>query len=482
MKLLKELLKRTEVVEVYGSTEVPVTVVHFDSRQIRRDGVFVATRGSTLDGHSFINKAIESGARAIICEEYPESLKVEVTYVKVKNSSAALGQMAAAYHNHPSEKLKLIGITGTNGKTTTATLLFHLFKSLNYKVGLISTVNVLINDRIIPTTHTTPDALRLNELLHLMTQEECAYCFMEVSSHAIAQGRISGLRFSGGIFTNLTHEHLDYHRTMEVYCQVKKSYFDGLGSEAFALSNTDDEYGLKMLEGTSARKKTYGLNSAADFKGRLKSYDFSGLTLAVNGRELSSKLVGRFNAYNILAVYAASSLLGAGEERVAGVLKNLSPVEGRFEQLQAKRGVTVIIDFAHTPDALHNVLSTINHLKESRQKIITILGCSGNRDKDKRPIMARIACDLSGAVILTSNSPRAEEPLAIIADMARGISPPDLAKTYSIVDRREALEKACRVAAPGDIILVVGKGHERYEEINDVKYPFDDREIIREYL
>jgi UDP-N-acetylmuramoyl-L-alanyl-D-glutamate--2,6-diaminopimelate ligase len=480
MKLLKDILYKTGLEEIKGTTNIAVSSVVFDSRNARKDCLFVATRGTSVDGHLFINKAIEGGANAIVCEEFPDEQFENITYVKVKDASYALGIIASNFYDEPSTKLKLVGVTGTNGKTTTVTLLYNLFKSLGYTVGLISTVRNKIHNEVIAATHTTPDAVALNELLSKMHEKGCQYVFMEVSSHAVAQHRIAGVTFAGGVFTNITHDHLDYHKTFDEYIKAKKGFFDKLNDEAFALTNKDDRNGLVMLQNTSAKKHSYALKSIADFKCRIIENHLHGLLLNIDGQEVWVKLIGNFNAYNVLAVYATAVLLKQDKTNVLTALSTLNAVEGRFQQLKSTTGITGIVDYAHTPDALKNVLETIKSLRTGNEQVITLVGCGGDRDAAKRPIMAQIACELSTKVILTSDNPRSEDPESILDQMQKGIDPVEMKKTLRISDRKEAIRTACSLAKPGDIILIAGKGHENYQEIKGVKHPFDDFEILKE--
>ena len=480
MKLLSDILYKTRLEEVIGSTNVAISSVVFDSRQVKKDSLFIATKGMAVDGHKFIDKAIESGAVAIVCEELPTTQKENITYVKVLNSSEALGYIACNYFDNPSEKLKLVGITGTNGKTTTVTLLFNLFRGLGYNVGLLSTVENKINNTVIPSTHTTPDALTLNELLSKMVEEGCQYAFMEVSSHAIVQHRITGIKFTGAAFSNITHDHLDYHKTFDEYIKAKKLFFDNLSDDAFALTNKDDRNGAVMLQNTKARKYSYGLKSVADFKCRVVENHLNGLLLNIDNREVWVKLIGSFNAYNVLVVYAVSQLLKQDQTQVLTTLSNLNSVEGRFQYIKSKTGIVAIVDYAHTPDALKNVLETIKDIRTGNEQVITIAGCGGDRDAAKRPIMAQIACEYSDKVILTSDNPRTENPEAILDQMQAGVDPVNAKKTLRISDRKEAIKTAAAFAKESDIILIAGKGHEKYQEINGVKHPFDDFEIVRE--
>ncbi len=480
MKDLKELLYKTGILEVKGSTAVRISGIAFDSRKVNQGFLFIAVRGLQSDGHSFMQQIADAGAAAIVCEAFPENIRENITYIKVKDSSLALSFIACNYYENPSSSLRLIGITGTNGKTTTATLLFQLFRKLGYSTGLLSTVKNQINEEFIPATHTTPDALQLNALLRHMADEGCTHCFMEVSSHAVVQNRVAGLAFAGGVFTNITHDHLDYHKTFEAYIKAKKQFFDNLGSDAFALVNTDDKNGRVMLQNTEAEKVTYSLTSMADFKAKVIENNFSGLMLGINGQEVTFRLIGSFNAYNLLAVFGTAVLLGEDKIKVLTALSSLGPVEGRFEYIISHTKITGIVDYAHTPDALQNVLNTIKDIRTGNEKVISIVGCGGDRDASKRPLMARIACEMSDKVIITSDNPRSEDPEEIIAQMKKGVPPLHFKKTLSITDRREAIKTACTLAGPGDIILLAGKGHEKYQEIKGVRHPFDDKEILRE--
>lgn len=480
MRPLKDLLYKTGIIDLLGTPSIEISSVCFDSRRVSRSCLFVAVRGTHSDGHAYIDQAIKDGASAIVCEELPANPIDGITYIKVQDSSLALGQIAANYYNNPSERLSLIGITGTNGKTTTATLSFKLFKDLGYNVGLLSTVKNQINDQVIPATHTTPDALQLNALLSAMVDEGCTHCFMEVSSHAVVQNRIAGVKFSGGVFTNITHDHLDYHKTFEAYIKAKKQFFDQLPDDAFALANEDDKNSGIMLQNTKARKWSYSLRSMSDFKCRILENSFDGLLLNIDNNDVFCKLIGSFNAYNLLAVYAIAILLGEDRFNVLTKLSNLGSVEGRFEYIKSPSNITGIVDYAHTPDALMNVLKTINDIKQGEEQVITIVGCGGDRDAAKRPLMAKIACENSNRVILTSDNPRTEEPEEILRQMQAGVSPTDIRKCLTIVDRREAIRTAFALAGPNDIILLAGKGHESYQEIKGVKHPFDDKQVLKE--
>jgi len=482
MKLLKDILYKAGIDEVHGSTNIAIEHIAFDSRLAKNFTVFVAMRGTLTDGHQFIDKAIEQGAVAIVCESLPAAVNSKITYVIVKDASVALAFMADNFYDHPSTKIKLIGVTGTNGKTTTVTLLFNLFKQLGYKCGMLSTVRNVIGNEEIVASHTTPDALSLNKMLTRMVEKGCAYCFMEVSSHAVDQNRIKGIEFSIGVFTNITHDHLDYHKTFDQYILAKKKFFDALPAGAYALVNSDDRHGLDMSQDTKAHKRTYGLKSMADFKAKIIENQITGLHLHISESELYSKLVGGFNAYNILAVYAVAMLLEEEKLDVLTTISGLDAVEGRFQIIKSEGNVTAVVDYAHTPDALENVLSTIRSMRTGTEKVITVVGCGGNRDAEKRPIMARISCDLSDQVILTSDNPRNEDPNAIIADMQKGIDPVGQRKSLAVVDRKEAIKMACTLATSGDIVLIAGKGHEKYQEINGVRTPFDDLEVVNEML
>lgn len=480
LKLLSDILYKTRLEEIIGSTNVAISSVTFDSRKVKKDSLFIATRGTASDGHHYIELAIEAGAVAIVCEDLPETLKENVTYVKVLDSSASLGYIACNFYDNPSEKLKLVGITGTNGKTTTVTLLFNLFRGLGYNVGLLSTVENKINTTVIPSTHTTPDALSLNELLAKMVEAGCQYAFMEVSSHAIVQHRITGLKFIGAAFSNITHDHLDYHKTFEEYIRAKKMFFDNLQDDAFALTNKDDRNGSVMLQNTKAKKYSYGLKSVADFKCRVVENHLNGLLLSIDNQEVWVKLIGSFNAYNVLVVYSIAILLKQDKVQVLTTLSNLNSVEGRFQYIKSKNGIVAIVDYAHTPDALKNVLETIKDIRTGNEQVITLVGCGGDRDAAKRPIMAQIACEYSNKVVLTSDNPRSEDPEEILNQMQAGINPVEMKKTLRISDRKEAIRTAVAFAKEGDIILIAGKGHEKYQEIKGVKHPFDDFEIVKE--
>ncbi|MEO6521432.1 MAG: UDP-N-acetylmuramoyl-L-alanyl-D-glutamate--2,6-diaminopimelate ligase [Mucilaginibacter sp.] len=478
MRYLSEILNGVPATELQGADDMEITSIVFDSRKVAPGCLFVAVKGTVVDGHEYIEQAIRDGAVAIICEDLPGHTTGEVAFVMVADSAVALGQMAANFYGHPSKKLKLVGVTGTNGKTTVATLLYQLFRDLGYKCGLLSTVENQINGKVIPATHTTPDQVVLNGLLNDMIDQGCDYCFMEVSSHAVAQHRIEGLEFSGAIFTNLTHDHLDYHKTFDNYLKAKKTFFDTLPKTAFALTNIDDKNGNIMLQNTKASKKSYALKSLADFKAKILENQFGGLLLQIDNEEVWFKMVGSFNAYNLLAVYGAAILLGQDKTKVLTSLSKLTGAEGRFDYLISPNKVIAIVDYAHTPDAVQNVLSTIHDIRKGTEKVITVIGCGGDRDKTKRPIMAKVACQWSDKVILTSDNPRSENPAQIIKDMEVGVDAEGKKKTISITDRHEAIKTACHLASPGDIVLVAGKGHEKYQEINGVRNHFDDKEEL----
>lgn len=482
MKLLKDILYKVGIQEVKGATDIAINQITFSSRDVLKYSLFVAVEGTAVDGHKFIDAAIEAGAVAIICQKFPEKIQDEVTYVRVDSSSKALGQIASNYYDNPSEKLKLIGVTGTNGKTTVVSLLFNLFRALGYKTGLLSTVEYRIHNAVIPATHTTPDAIAINKLLAEMVEKGISYCFMEVSSHSVVQDRIVGLSFAGGVFTNITHDHLDYHPTFDDYIKAKKGFFDALPGAAFAVVNKDDKQGLIMLQNTRAKKKTFALKSAADFKVKLMENQFTGMHIILDGNEVWSKLIGGFNAYNLLAVYAVARLLGEEKMEVLTHLSALGSVTGRFQHMKTPGNINAIVDYAHTPDALKNVLETIKEIRTGNEKVITIIGCGGDRDKAKRPLMASIAGSFSEQVILTSDNPRSEDPEVIIKEMISGLDPVLFRKTISITDRREAIKTACSMAVPGDIVLLAGKGHEKYQEVKGEKLPFDDFKILDETL
>lgn len=460
--------------------DTEVTSLTMDSRKVGPGSLFIAVRGTVTDGHRFIDTAVNQGAAAVLCEDLPDIVSPDVAFVRVQDSARTMGLLAANFYEHPSRKLKLIGVTGTNGKTSVATLLFRLFRGLGYRCGLLSTVQNQIDDAIIPATHTTPDVLTANELLVQMLTHGCTHVFMEVSSHAVVQERIAGLTFAGGIFTNITHDHLDFHGTFDNYIRAKKGFFDQLSASAFALTNADDKRGLVMLQNTAARKETYSLQTLATFKGKVLADSLFGLQMLVDEHEVWFKLIGRFNAYNLLSVYGAAVLLGEDPADVLTLLSGITPPSGRFEQVISADKVVGIVDYAHTPDALQNVLETINELRQANEQIITLVGCGGNRDAAKRPIMAEIACRFSNRIILTSDNPRQEDPMAILEQMQAGIPPADFQKTVTIEDRHEAIRHAVSLARPHDIILIAGKGHETYQEIKGIKYDFDDRAVLRE--
>ncbi|KAB2859540.1 MAG: UDP-N-acetylmuramoyl-L-alanyl-D-glutamate--2,6-diaminopimelate ligase [Flavobacteriales bacterium] len=480
MQLLKDILYKTSIEKVVGSTAIDVASICFDSRLVVEHSLFVAVYGTQVDGHQFIDTAISKGAIAIVCEILPQHIQPNITYVEVKNSSKALGIIAANFYNNPSSELKLVGITGTNGKTTTATLLYDLFTDLGFKTGLLSTVVNKIGKEAIPATHTTPDAIQLNKLLREMVNEGCEYCFMEVSSHAIHQNRVADVEFTGAVFTNITHDHLDYHKTFDEYIKAKKQFFDELSPNAFALVNKDDKNGLVMLQNTKAKKYTYALKNMADYTCKVVENDFSGMLLNISGNEVWTKLIGGFNAYNMLAIYSVADLLGMDKLNVLTSISKLTSVDGRFQYVKSANNVAGIVDYAHTPDALKNVLNTINEIRTGNEQVITVVGCGGDRDKSKRPIMAAIACDNSNKVILTSDNPRSENPDEIIAEMKAGVQAVHYKKVLAITNREEAIKTACSLANDGDIILVAGKGHEKYQEIKGVKYPFDDLNVLSE--
>ena len=477
---LEEIIQGVAIEEIKGDILKEIKGIHIDSRLVEEGDMFVAVKGTQTDGHAYIEKAIEKGAIAIVCETLPEHINEQLTYIKVNHTEDLVGKLATTFYGNPTSKLKLIGVTGTNGKTTIATLLYNMFRKFGYKVGLISTVCNYIDGEAIPTEHTTPDPITLNKLLGRMADEGCKYAFMEVSSHAVAQKRIGGLKFAGGIFTNLTRDHLDYHKTVDNYLKAKKAFFDGLTKDAFALVNLDDKNGLVMTQNTKAKVCTYSLRSLSDFKGKVLEDGFEGMLLDINNIEVFVQFIGRFNAANLLAVYGTACLLGKKPEDVLVALSTLRPVSGRFDSLRSSQGYTAIVDYAHTPDALVNVLDTIQEVLNGKGKVITVVGAGGNRDKGKRPIMAQEATKKSDRVIITSDNPRFEEPQDIINDMLAGLGKDDLKKIISIVDRKEAIKTACMLAQTGDVILVAGKGHENYQDIKGVKHHFDDKEVIRE--
>ena len=486
MKLLKDILYRTRLEQVIGSTNAAIEHLTFDSRTVVPFTAFVAIKGAKSDGHDFIDQAIAQGASAIICERIPAQRKEGVTYARVADAPHALAIMAANFFGHPSKELQLVGVTGTNGKTSTATLLYRLYKSLGHKCGLISTVEIRIGNKVIDATHTTPDAVRLNELLRTMVEERCTHCFMEVSSHSVVQERITGLHFAVGVFTNLTHDHLDYHGTFAEYLKAKKRFFDELPEEAVALVNADDVNGVVMLQNTRAARRSYGLRGLADHRARIIEDQLSGLHLNIDGHDVYSRLVGAFNASNLLAVYAVAVSLGEAPLNILTALSDLEPPRGRFQLVRGKgqeagTGVIGIVDYAHTPDALKNVLGTINEVC-GEGRVITVVGCGGDRDRTKRPLMARIASELSHVVVLTSDNPRSEDPNTIIHEMRTGLLPADLQRVFVNADRREAIRQAVGIAKEGDVVLVAGKGHETYQEVKGVKHPFDDVAVLKETL
>lgn len=482
MILLKDILYKVTLEKVVGNTGVPFTHLQFDSRKIGLNDVFVAVRGTISDGHDYIKMATDQGAIAIVCEELPSEFINGITYVQVANSAQALALMAANYFGNPSEDIQLIGVTGTNGKTTVATLLYDLFQQAGYEVGLLSTVHIKVGSKLYPATHTTPDSLTINGYLREMVDAGVEYCFMEVSSHGIHQKRTEGLKFRGGIFTNLSHDHLDYHKDFKEYRDVKKAFFDGLKKGSFALVNVDDKNGSVMLQNTIAKKYTYALKTHADYKAQILENQFSGLLLKINNSELWVKLIGNFNAYNLLAIYATADLLGLETIEVLQLMSNLESVDGRFQYWVSPGNVTAIVDYAHTPDALKNVLETINSIRTGNEELITVVGCGGDRDAEKRPKMGQIAAQLSTKVVFTSDNPRSENPTLIIEQIEAGVSPELYKKTLSVVDREQAIKTACQFAQDGDIILVAGKGHETYQEINGERKDFDDFQIVNKLL
>ncbi len=482
MITLQDILYRSRTKEIKGSLNREITSVAFDSRKVIVGSLFVAIEGTQVDGHNFIQKSIDNGAVAIVCNAIPSNANPKVTYIVVSNTSEALGYIASNYYDNPSSKLKVIGVTGTNGKTTIVTLLYNLFMELGYSSGMLSTIHNKVNNLAIETTHTTPDALKINQLLNIMLEEGCEYVFMEVSSHAIDQYRITGIQFLGGVFTNLTHDHLDYHHTFKDYLKVKKTFFDQLPANAFALTNIDDKNGNVIIQNTSAKKFTYGIKNMASYKGKVIENDLEGMLINVNGNELYSLLSGNFNAYNILAVYATAVLLKQSKEEILLGISKLKGAEGRFDIIRSEVGITAIIDYAHTPDALKNIIETINSIRSNNEQLITVVGAGGNRDKSKRPIMAKIASLLSNRIILTSDNPRDEDPLQILEDMRKGVDPAKKKVLMVIPDRVEAITTAFNIAKKGDMILIAGKGHEKYQEIKGIKHPFDDKKIIAELM
>lgn len=482
MMLLKDVLYKVNLNAVIGDTNVTVNALQFDSRKIEQNDVFIAIKGTVVDGRDYINQVVENGASVIVCETIPDNTVEGVTYVEVDNSAKALATMASNFYGVPSENLKLVGVTGTNGKTTIASLLYQLFKRAGYKVGLLSTVKIMVDEKEFKATHTTPDSLTINRYLKQMNEEGVEFCFMEVSSHGIHQYRTEGLHFEGGIFTNLSHDHLDYHNTFAEYRDVKKKFFDELPKSAFSLVNSDDKNGLVMQQNTKSKKYTYALKSYADYRAQILENQLNGLLLKINDNEVWTKLIGSFNAYNLLAIYGTADLLGLESVEILRLLSELESVSGRFQYLISDEKVTAIVDYAHTPDALKNVLETINSIRTKNEELITVVGCGGDRDKTKRPKMANIATALSTKVILTSDNPRTENPQVIIDEMEVGVEPQNFKKLLSIVDRKQAIKTACQLAQPNDIILIAGKGHETYQEINGVRTDFDDYKIVNELL
>jgi UDP-N-acetylmuramoyl-L-alanyl-D-glutamate--2,6-diaminopimelate ligase len=482
VKQLKDILYKVHIEAVHGATDITVSKIEFDSRKIELNDVFVAIRGTLSDGHDYIEKAVSLGAIAVICEEFPSVIIDGITYVKVKDCNEALAFLAANYYENPSENIRLVGVTGTNGKTTIASLLYQLFKKAGYKVGLLSTVKIMLDNQEFKATHTTPDSLTINKYLDLMVQEGCEFCFMEVSSHGIHQKRTEALHFTGGVFTNLSHDHLDYHNTFAKYRDVKKIFFDNLPKSAFAITNIDDKNGAIMLQNTKAKKLTYALKSYADYKAQILENQLSGLLLKINDNEVWVKLIGSFNAYNLLAIYGVAVELGIEKVEALRLLSELESVSGRFQFIVSDSKITAIVDYAHTPDALENVLKTIEDIRTKNEQLITVVGCGGDRDKMKRPIMANIASSMSDKAIFTSDNPRTENPETIIEEMEKGVEPQNFKKTVSILDRKQAIKTACQLANPNDIILIAGKGHETYQEINGVRHDFDDLKIVTDLL
>ena len=482
MIILKDILYKVAIESVHGSTEMAIEKIEFDSRKVKENDVFVAIRGTISDGHVFIETAINGGAVAVICDKLPAVIVTGITYIEVKDTNAALAYLASNFYGNPSTNLKLVGITGTNGKTTVASLLYQLFKKAGYKVGLLSTVKILVDETEYKATHTTPDSLTINHYLAEMSEAGVEFCFMEVSSHGIHQKRTEGLHFAAGVFTNLSHDHLDYHPTFAEYRDVKKAFFDQLPKSAFALTNVDDKNGSVMLQNTVARKLTYALKSYADYKAQILENQLTGLLLKINDNDVWVKLIGTFNAYNLLAIYGTAVELGLDKLEVLRLLSELESVSGRFQFIVSEEKITAIVDYAHTPDALENVLKTINDIRTNNEQLITVIGCGGDRDKTKRPIMAHIATSMSNKVILTSDNPRSEEPEDIIADMEKGVEAQNQRKSLSIVDRKQALKTACQLANAKDIILIAGKGHETYQEIKGVRHDFDDMKLVKEFL
>lgn len=479
---LSEIIKEVEVLEIKGSTSVEINEVDIDSRKAGEGHLFIAVVGTAADGHNYIPSAVKAGAAAVVCERFPEEMPENVTFVRVKDSGFIVGQLASSFYENPSSKLKLVGVTGTNGKTTTATVLYEMFRKFGYKCGLISTVVNYVDDKAIKTEHTTPDPITLNSLLADMVDAGCEYAFMEVSSHSIVQNRIGGLKFAGGIFTNITRDHLDYHKTFENYIKAKKLFFDNLPSDAFAITNVDDKNGMVMVQNTKAVVKTYSVARPADFKAKIIECHFEGMYLEIDGKEVGVHFIGKFNVSNLLAVYGAARMLGKSADEILVTMSTLHPVSGRFEALRSPSGYTAIVDYAHTPDALENVLNAIHGVLEGKGHVITVCGAGGNRDKGKRPLMAQEAVKQSDKVIITSDNPRFEEPQAIIDDMLAGLDKEQMKKVVAIVDRREAIRTACMMAQKDDVILIAGKGHEDYQEVKGVKHHFDDKEVVREFM
>ena len=482
MKKLNEIIRGVEVIASYGEINIEISSIEFNSRKVEQGALFVAVKGCSVDGHNYIEQAINNGAIAVVCEEIPSKINKNICYLLTKESSYSLGIIASNFFLNPSSKLKLIGVTGTNGKTTIVNLLYQLFKSFGFACGMLSTIQNIVNEKIVPSSHTTADALQINGLLNKMLENNCEYCFMEISSHSIDQNRIAGLDFKGGVFTNITHDHLDYHKSFKEYLKTKKKFFDDLPANAFALSNIDDKNGKIILQNTRAKKFTYSLKSDSDFKSKILEDQFEGLQLNIDGVEVWFKLVGDFNAYNLLAVYASAVLLGIDKSEILQNLSNLKPAEGRFDIINCPEKKIAIIDYAHTPDALKNVLDVIQSIKIMSKKVICVVGAGGDRDKEKRRLMAKIACEKSDKVILTSDNPRSEDPQKIIDQMKVGVDAANNKKVISIIDRKEAIKTACALSNSGDIILIAGKGHEKYQIIKGVKYPFDDKKIVKEIL
>ena len=482
MKILKDILYKVSVNAVYGDTNVKVAQVDFDSRKVVKDSLFVAQKGTSVDGHLYIDKAISLGATTIICEELPIRLEANITFIQVEDSSKTLAIIASNFYDNPSSKLKLIGVTGTNGKTTVASLLYQLLKKSGYKTGLLSTVQILVDTTVFNATHTTPDSVTINSYLHQMVLLGVDYCFMEVSSHGIHQKRTEGLEFAGGIFTNLSHDHLDYHVSFASYRDVKKSFFDSLPKTAFALTNLDDKNGNIMLQNTKARKRTYALKTLADYKAKIIEKSFSGTLISINDTEFWTKLIGNFNAYNLAAIIGVAYELGLEKLEILTIISQLESVSGRFEHLVSDNGVIAIVDYAHTPDALRNVLQTINDIRTNNEKLITVIGCGGDRDRTKRPKMAHIASQLSTQAIFTSDNPRTENPDTILEEMEEGVSAENLKKIITISDRRQAIKTACKFSETGDILLIAGKGHENYQEISGERFHFDDLVEVKKYF